>query len=80
MKLTNRLSIQRADYLFKLVRRPIGWIPTQVTDVPPHAELLSVCHVASYEEAMDDLLRSNHLSIDHDLDQWAIVESTAGDL
>ena len=80
MRIKNRIATMQPDYLLKIVRRPKGWQPRQLHDIPPASEVLSVDHVASYQEARDDLLRCNRLSLEERLDRWAILESSGGDL
>ena len=80
MKIKNRITNARNDYLFKIVRRPEGWQPETVEDIPPAGEVLSVDYVASFEEARDDLLRCNSLSLEKNLDKWAVVQSAGGEL
>ena len=80
MKIKNRITTARTDYLFKIVRRPQGWQPGTVDDIPPGGEVLSVDYVASFDEARDDMLRCNGLSLEKNLDKWAVVQSAAGEL
>ena len=80
MKIKNRIANAKPDYLFKIVRRPEGWQGETLEDVPPDGEVLSVDYVASFAEARDDLLRCNGLSLEKNLDQWALVQSAGGEL
>jgi hypothetical protein len=73
--MTNRIAHLQPDYIFLTIRRPQGWVPEGFGDRPPKAEVLSSEHVASFEEARDDLLRINRLSVRHNLDTWAVVIS-----
>ena len=76
----NRILLNQPDYLFVLVRRPADWRPKTLEDVPPSGEPLSRTPVASYAEALDDLLRSNRLALKSRSLVWATIESPGADL
>jgi hypothetical protein len=42
------------------------------------SQVLSTAPVASLDEALDDLLRCNRLSLAHRLDTWAVIHAPAG--
>lgn len=69
----NRLEQAHADYVFIIVRRPAGWQPRAVDDVPPESKILQREYVASYEEAHDDLVRCNQYALGQELDEWAVI-------
>ena len=77
---TNRVFLNQPDYVFTVVRPPIGWIPQSLEDIPNCGEVLSVYYVASYDEAHDDLVRSNRLAKANGLNKWAVIHSTDGQL
>ncbi len=76
----NRMIRTQPDYIFLIVRKPDGWTPTSVDDVPMDQEIVSHQYVASYAEAYDDLLRCNRLSLKRNLDQWAVIQAPGGTL
>ena len=76
----NRIAHLHPDYIFSIVRRPADWTPTRINDVPPEEEVLSQHYVASFEEALEDLVRCNGLSLKHGLKTWAVVHSPGGNL
>lgn len=76
----NRFNRQQPDYVLTLVRRPAGWLPSRIDDVPPNAQVVSRTLVASYEEAHDDLVRSNEIAIKNRLAYWAVVECPSASL
>lgn len=76
----NRIVPTHADYIFLIVRKPLGWQPTTVDEVPPGGEPLEKQYVASYAEAHDDLVRCNQLSQDWGLDKWAVIQAPNGQL
>lgn len=81
MQIKNRLfGPPQADYLFIIVRPSRDWQPTALDDVPDDGEILSVDYVASFDEAREDLIRCNHLALRHQINKWAIVQSTGGEL
>ncbi|REK15572.1 MAG: hypothetical protein DWQ37_09275 [Planctomycetota bacterium] len=80
MNLKNRLAGPRADYLLLIVQRPRGWTPQKPDEIPPDSEVLAVHHVASIDEARDDMYRCNRLALRHNLPRWAVVQSGGGDL
>ena len=75
----NRLACAQPDYLLLIVRHPEGWRPHRLDDVPPVSTVLSVSHVAGYDEARDDLLRCNRLATQRRLKQWAIIHAPGAD-
>lgn len=76
----NRLTSCHADFVLAIVRRPTGWTPEFVNDVPPGDEVLRTDYVASYDEAFDDLVRVNLHALDKDLPQWAVIHHTGSDI
>lgn len=74
----NRLGRQQPDYLFAIVRRPPGWVPAHYADTPPVSQVIAISQVASFEEAHDDLLRCNTLSLTRGLDRWAVIHTPDG--
>ena len=78
--LKNRIVHSQADYIFLIIRKPNGWQPSRVDQVPPGGEVLAEHYVASYAEAQDDLLRCNKLAMDRDLDQWGVILAPSGGL
>jgi hypothetical protein len=79
MNVKNRIAGAQADYLFMIMQRPRGWRPTQPEEIPPGGKVLSVDHVASLDEALDDLIRCNKLALKHDLKRWAVIQSGGGE-
>ncbi len=75
---SNRLLQRQSDYVFLLVRPPAGWQPLALDDHPPAAPVIYSTLVASREEAMEDLLRSNHLALRQGLNVWAVVRNLRG--
>lgn len=80
MHTKNRFSSPKADYLLTLVECPSGWRPNSIESVPPESKTLSVNHVASYEEALDDLYRINQHSIRNKCREWAVIQCGGGQL
>jgi hypothetical protein len=80
MAIRNRIIHFQPDYILAIVRRPSGWHPPRIDAVPPGQEIVSKDYVASYEEAYDDLVRSNHLSLERGLDTWAMIQSPEASL
>ncbi|QDU92462.1 hypothetical protein [Lignipirellula cremea] len=78
--INNRVFRTQADYLFLIVRMPIGWKPTRLEETPDHDEVLSQHFVASYAEAYDDLVRCNRLAMEQGLDEWAVIQAPGGEL
>ena len=76
----NRLMQNQPDYIFAMIRTPPDWTPGGVDDVPPGGEVLTVDHVASFEEAHDDLVRSNKLAMERKLNKWAVIQSPGGEI
>ena len=74
----NRIVSTHADYIFVIVRKPNGWQASRIDEVPRGCEILSEQYVASYAEAYDDLVRCNRLSMERDLDQWAVIQAPSG--
>ncbi len=70
----NRLNVQ-PDFIFSLVRVPQSWKPESVYDVPPSGKIISQMHVASFDEALDDLLRCNELAMKKGLRDWAVIQT-----
>jgi hypothetical protein len=79
-KAKNRLSGTQADYIFAIVRRPAGWKPKSLRDVPPKSEIFSQEPVASFEEACEDLIRCNQLAMRHRLKKWAVILHPGSDI
>jgi hypothetical protein len=42
------------------------------------SQVISISQVASFEEAHDDLLRCNTLSLTRGLDRWAVIHTPDG--
>lgn len=80
MKTQNRVFRNQPDYLFQIVRRPAGWRPSRLDDVPPEYELVSTTPVASFPEARDDLLRCNRLALRKNMPVWAVIQSPGAGL
>lgn len=76
--ITNRIANLQADYVLAIVYKPSHWQPTDIDDVPPSGELVCKEYVASFEEVFDDLVRCNKLSIERNLDTWAVIQSPGG--
>ena len=76
--LQNRIVNSQADYLFLIVRKPEGWEPSRIEEVPRGGKVLSQQFVASYAEAYDDLVRCNKLALDRGLDKWAVIQALGG--
>jgi hypothetical protein len=74
----NRISFQ-PDYLFSMVVLPDDWNPRSVYDVPPRGILVSRVPVASFEEALHDLIRSNKISLQRGLREWAVIQTAEVD-
>lgn len=72
-RVKNRLTKNQADYILTICRRPSGWQPESIDDVPPDAEVLTMAYVASYEEARDDVVRCNQYALREALDRWAVI-------
>ena len=73
----NRRSNYQPDFIFSIVRVPKYWRPENVFDIPPSGKVVSQMPVASFDEAHDDLIRSNQIAIRNGLREWALIE-TAG--
>ena len=69
----NRIKIQ-PDVLFTMIVVPRGWTPRSVFDAPARGELIYQTRVASFTEAISDLVRSNTISMEQGLQQWAIIQ------
>lgn len=67
----------RPDYFLVLVKKPDGWRPKNTFEVPPYAQVVSKTVVASYPEAHDDLVRCNRLSLQQNLETWAVIEQAS---
>jgi hypothetical protein len=69
----------RPDYFLVLVKRPQGWRPKNTFEVPNYQfqHVISRSVVASYSEAHDDLVRCNRISLQNDLDTWAVIEEAS---
>jgi hypothetical protein len=80
VKTRNRLANYQPDYLFTIVRKPLGWHPKDLDDIPPSGEILSLDYVPSYTEAYDDLLRCNQLALEQNLGKWAVIQCPDGNL
>ena len=74
----NRVNI-RPDVLFTMIVVSKGWIPRSVYDTPPGGQLISQTSVANFAEAICDLVRSNTISIEKGLRQWAIIQMAEGE-
>lgn len=77
---TNRITHGQPDYLFMLVKKPVGWRPRNYFDVPPHGKVVSTSYVASYAEAHEDLKRCNQWSLHNSLETWAVVQAVEAHL
>lgn len=80
MKTHNRIFRNQPDFLLVIVRRPRGWRPSSLEDVPDGAAAVSRTPVASYGEARDDLLRCNRLAMQTNSRLWAVIECPGADL
>jgi len=78
--LKNRIAHSQTDYLFLIIRKPRGWQPSSIADVPSGGEVLSEHFVASYAEAHEDLVRCNELAMSRDLHRWAVIQAPCGGL
>lgn len=76
----NRIVQSQADYLFLILRKPEGWEPTRLDQVPPSGEILSEHYVASYAEAYDDMIRCNRIALERNLDKWSVIQHSGGSL
>jgi len=72
---TNRLSSSQPDFILTVVRRPENFRPRNYFDKPQTGIVVSRSRCASYEEAHDDLVRCNRLSMYQSLDTWAVIET-----
>ena len=73
---SNRFTSSGPDFVFTVVRKPENFRPRNYFDKPLHGVVVSKSLVASYEEAHDDLVRYNRLSLYEKLDTWAVIQST----
>ncbi len=75
----NRLRMQQPDYLLIIVRRPNGFRPRNHFEEPSpgRLEVVEITKVASYEEAYEDLVRCNRLSLHRSLDTWALIQKAS---
>ena len=71
----NRLIYSQPDFVLTIIHKPKGWRPRNYFDKPRHGRVVSKSLVASYEEAHDDMLRCNRLSLNHSLDTWAVIQT-----
>jgi len=71
----SRLNRSGPDFIFAVLRKPANWRPRNYFDKPAEGEIVSKSLVASYEEAHDDLVRYNRLSLHQSLDTWAVILS-----
>ena len=69
-KTTLRFCILQPDYLLSIVRRPPDWHPAKLDSVPPKPEVLKSYRVASFAEALDDVLRCNRHAVDYSLESF----------
>jgi len=76
----NRIANLQPDYIFAIIDKPEGWEPKRIDEIPPEGKIVVKEYVASYEEALDDLVRCNKLSLARGLDTWAMVLSPGGGL
>lgn len=76
----NRILRPQPDYILAVVRKPAGWQPRRIDDVPPGGEVMSSAYVASYEEALGDVKRCNEFALSRNLNEWAVILCTAADL
>ena len=70
----NRLNVQ-SDFIFSIVRVPKSWKPEAVYDVPASGKIISQMPVASFDEALDDLMRCNELAMKKGLREWAVIQT-----
>lgn len=75
MNTINRIFIVQPDYIFSIVRPEAGWSPRSAEDRPAGFEVVSQDFVASYEEARDDLLRTNQQAMAQGIGLWAVIQS-----
>ena len=73
---STRFAFYQPDYVLAIVERPPGWEPATVTDIPGSAKVLESHLVASFGEAVDDLIRCNQISLSKSLDTWAVIQAT----
>ncbi len=71
--MSSRFNFHR-DLMFLLVRAPADWKPTEIYDVPPAGKLLSKMPVASFDEAHEDLIRSNSVAMRLGQREWALIQ------
>lgn len=71
----NRITSSQPDFVFTIIRKPENWRPRNYFDKPPYGRVLSKILVASYDEAHDDLVRCNRLSLHNSLDTWAVIQT-----
>ena len=76
----NRVFRNQPDYLFVLVRRPPDWQPSGLQDEPPPSPAVRVNAVASYAEAVDDVVRTNELALKTGSPLWAKIEAPCAEL
>ncbi len=75
-----RICVLQPDYLLSIVEKPNNWTPESLLATPPVLKTLRSFPVASYSEALDDVLRCNRYSLELNLRYWAIVQSTEAGL
>ena len=63
------------DYLFSIMQVPDNWSPVDIYAIPPTGKVLRTERVASFDEAHEDLIRSNSLALEKDLKVWAMIET-----
>ncbi|MDG1874299.1 MAG: hypothetical protein P8J27_10340 [Mariniblastus sp.] len=73
----NRHSGQSPDFIFSVVRVPKDWKPESIFDIPPGGKVIFRVPVASFDEAHEDLVRSNEFALEKGIREWAMIE-TAG--
>ena len=71
----NRLTLSQPDFVLTIVRKPDGWRARNYFDKPPYGRVISKSLVASYDEAHEDLVRCNRLSLHRLLDTWAVIQT-----
>ena len=63
------------DYKLLIVKRPKNWRPRNHFEAPIKSVIVKEFDVASYEEAQEDVVRCNELSLSQDLSLWAVIQS-----
>ena len=80
MQTTNRIFRQQPDYIVAVVRPQESWSPRHPSEIPPRFDVISRHFVASFEEALDDLLRYNKIAMSQSLPEWVVIQCPSGGL